>query len=62
MQDIMHLAFTRKQLSERYLGQSIYENEMLSILHVVDLFHPYLLGQRFQIQNDLQSLKYFLEQ
>jgi hypothetical protein len=37
MQDGKSLAFTRKQLSERHLGQSIYENEMLSILHAVDL-------------------------
>jgi hypothetical protein len=56
------LAFTSKQLSERNLGKSIYEKEMLAILHVVDLWHPYLLGQRFQINTDHQSLKYFLEQ
>jgi hypothetical protein len=37
MQDGQPLAFTRKQLSERHLGQSIYEKEMLDILHVVDL-------------------------
>jgi hypothetical protein len=35
---------------------------MLAILHVVDLWHPYLLGQCFQIKTDNQSLKYFLEQ
>ena len=35
---------------------------MLDILHVVDLWRPYLLGQRFQIKTDHQSLKYFLEQ
>ena len=35
---------------------------MLFILHVVDLWLPYLLGQRFQIKIDHQSLKYFLEQ
>ena len=35
---------------------------MLAILHAVDLWHPYLLGQRFQIKTDHQSLKYFLEQ
>jgi hypothetical protein len=56
------LAFTNKQLSDRHLGQSIYEKEMLAILHAVDLWHPYLLGQRFQIKTDHQSLKYFLEQ
>jgi hypothetical protein len=35
---------------------------MLAILHVVDLCCPYLLGKRFQINIDHQSLKYFLEQ
>jgi len=62
MQDGRTLAFTRKQLLERYLGQSIYEKEMLVILHVVDLWHPYILGKCFQIKTDHLSLKYFLEQ
>jgi hypothetical protein len=31
------LAFTSKQLSESNLGKLIYENEMLAILHAVDL-------------------------
>jgi hypothetical protein len=62
MQEGRHLAFTNKQLSERNLGKSIYEKEMLPILHVMDLWCPYLLGQRFQIKIDHQSLKYFLEQ
>jgi hypothetical protein len=35
---------------------------MLAIVHAIDLWHPYLLGQRFQIKIDHQSLKYFLEQ
>jgi hypothetical protein len=62
MQEVLPLAFTNKQLSERNLGKSIHEKEMLAILHAVDLWHPYLLGQRFQIKIDHQSLKYFLEQ
>jgi hypothetical protein len=62
MQDGRPLTFTSKQLSNRHLGQSIYEKEMLVILHVVDLWHPYLLGKHFQIKTDHQSLKYFLEQ
>jgi hypothetical protein len=62
MQEDRPLAFTNKQLSERNLGKPIYEKEMLVILHVVDLWHPYLLGQCFQIKTDHQSLKYFLEQ
>jgi hypothetical protein len=62
MLDGKPLAFTNKQLLERHLGQSIYENEMLYILHVMDLWCPYLLGQRFQIKIDHWSLKHFLEQ
>jgi hypothetical protein len=62
MQEGRPLAFTSKNLSEINLGKSIYEKEMLAILHVMDLWCPYLLGQRFQIETDHQSLKYFLEQ
>jgi hypothetical protein len=62
MQEGRPLAFTSKKLSERNMGKSIYEKEMLAILHVVDLWHPYILGQCFQIKTDHQSLKYFLEQ
>jgi hypothetical protein len=50
------------KFSERHLGKSTYEKEMLAILHVVDLWHPYLLGKCFQIKIDHRSLKYFLEQ
>jgi hypothetical protein len=62
LQEGQPLAFTSKQLSERNLGKPIYEKEMLAIMHVVDLWCPYLLGQCFQIKTDHQSLKYFLEQ
>jgi hypothetical protein len=56
------LAFTSRQLSERNLGKPIYKNEMLAIMHAIDLWRPYLLGQHFQIKTDHQSLKYFMEQ
>ena len=62
MQEGQPLAFINKQLSERNLGKPIYEKEMLVILHVVDLWCPYLLGQHFQIKTDHQSLEHFLEQ
>ena len=61
MQEGRPLAFTNKQLSKWNMGKSIYEKKMLAILHVIDLWHPYLLGKRFQIKTDHQSLKYFLE-
>jgi hypothetical protein len=62
MQEGRPLAFTNRQLSEGNLGKSIYEKEMLAILHAVNIWHPYLLGQRFQIKTYHQRLKYFLEQ
>jgi hypothetical protein len=62
MQEGRPLAFTSKKLLEINLGKSIYEKEMLSILHAMDLWHPYLLGKCFQIKIYHQSLKYFLEQ
>jgi hypothetical protein len=62
MQEGRPLAFTSKKLSKINLGKSIYEKEMLAILHAMDLWRPFLLGQRFQIKTDHQSLKYFLEQ
>jgi hypothetical protein len=62
MQEGRPLAFTIKQLFERNLGEPIYEKEMLAILHAVDLWRPYLLGQHLQIKTDHQSLKYFIEQ
>jgi hypothetical protein len=57
MQEGQPLAFTNKKLSKRNLGKSIYEKKMLVILHVIDLWCPYLLGQHFQIKTDHQSLK-----
>jgi hypothetical protein len=62
MQEGRPLAFTSKQLSKQNLGKSIYEKEMLAILHAVDIWLPYILGQCFQIKTNHQSLKYFLEQ
>jgi hypothetical protein len=62
MQEGRPLTFTSKQLSKKNLGKPIYEKEMLAILHAVELWRLYLLGQHFQIKTDHQSLKYFLEQ
>jgi hypothetical protein len=62
MQEGQPLAFTSKQLSEKNQGKPIYEKEMLAILHAIELWRPYLLGKRFQIKTDHQSLRYFLEQ
>ena len=62
MQEGRPLAFKSQQLSGNNLRQSTYEKEMMAILYEVDTWRPYILGRRFQIHKDHQSLKYFLEQ
>jgi hypothetical protein len=55
------LAFINKQLCNGNLGKSTYEKETLVILHAFDVWHLYLMGNRFQIKANHCSLKYFLE-
>ena len=45
---------------ERVLG--IYEKELLAVMHALDSWKHYLLGNPFIIRTDHQSLKYFMTQ
>ncbi|KAK8919251.1 hypothetical protein KSP39_PZI022114 [Platanthera zijinensis] len=62
MQGGRPIAFYSKALAPRTLGLSVYEKEMLAVIHAVALWRPYLLGRRSKIRTDHQSLKHFLEQ
>ncbi|KAK8934297.1 hypothetical protein KSP39_PZI014692 [Platanthera zijinensis] len=62
MQEGRPLAYFSKALAPRTLGLSTYEKEMLAIIHAVEMWRPYLLGQHFQVRTGHQSLKHFLEQ
>ena len=46
----------------KYLQKSIYEKEMLAILHALKKWQTYLMGRHFKVKTDHDSLKYFLEQ
>jgi hypothetical protein len=41
---------------------TIYEKEMLAIMHALAKFRKYLVGARFVVKSNHNSLKYFLEQ
>ena len=41
---------------------SIYDKEMLAIMHALSKFRQYMVGGRFLVRIDHNSLKYFLEQ
>ena len=59
-QDEHRMAFTSKSLPGKNLSTSTYEKEMMTILHAVQKWWPYLLGNPSCIKTNHQSLKYFL--
>ena len=62
MQEAHPIAFYNKALFGRALGWSTYEKELMAIVHSVLKCLNYLVGRKFQIRTDHQSLKYLLEQ
>ncbi|XP_074318692.1 uncharacterized protein LOC141655514 [Silene latifolia] len=56
------IAFLSKSLSEKHLGLSTYEKELLAVILAVEKWRPYLIGRHFIIRTDHFSLKYLLEQ
>ncbi|MCO5610536.1 hypothetical protein L7F22_064775 [Adiantum nelumboides] len=50
----------RLNLDEKILG--IYEKELLAVLHALESWKHYLLGNPFILRTDHQSLKYFMTQ
>eukprot|EP00253_Pinus_taeda_P016234 PITA_16234 len=62
MQDERPIAFESRPIKGKFLSKSIYEKEMLAILHALKKWRPYLMGRHFKVKTDHDSLKYFLEQ
>ena len=56
------IAFESRKLKNYERHYSIYDKEMLAILHALMKFKQYLVGSKFKIKTDHNSLKYFLEQ
>lgn len=56
------IAFMSRVLGVTKRSWSIYAREMLAIVHAIQIWRPYLLGQKFYIQTDQRSLKYLLDQ
>ena len=49
-QEVKPVTLTSKQLCDHNLGKYTYEKEMMAILHVTDIWQPYLLRIYFQIK------------
>jgi hypothetical protein len=55
------IAFERQKLREYERNYSIYEKEMLSIMHALEKFMKYLAGNRFKVKTDHNSLRFLME-
>eukprot|EP00253_Pinus_taeda_P013528 PITA_13528 len=62
MQDERPISFESRPIKGKFLSKSIYEKEMLAILHALKKWRTYLMGRHFKVKTDHDSLKYFLEQ
>ncbi|KAL0351493.1 UNVERIFIED_CONTAM: Retrovirus-related Pol polyprotein from transposon.6 [Sesamum calycinum] len=56
------IAYMSKALSDKQLGMSFYDKEMLVVVIAILKWRPYLIGRHFFIKTDHQSLKYLMEQ
>jgi hypothetical protein len=56
------IVFESQNLSQPERLYSIYDKEMLAIMHALTKFRQYLVGNKFVVKTDHNSLKYFLEQ
>jgi hypothetical protein len=61
MQNMHPLAYEIRKLRGPELLYSIYDKEMLAIMHALAKFRQYLVGARFVVKSDHNSLKYLLE-
>lgn len=62
MQEGRPIAFFSKAISQRDLGLSTYEKELLAVVMSVQKWRGYLLGKQFIIRTDQQALKHLLTQ
>ncbi|KAL0462689.1 UNVERIFIED_CONTAM: Retrovirus-related Pol polyprotein from transposon.6 [Sesamum latifolium] len=56
------IAYMSKALSDKQLGMSVYDKELLAVVTAIVKWRPYLIGRYFFIKIDHQSLKYLMEQ
>jgi hypothetical protein len=56
------IVFESRKLNESERLYPIYNKEMLAIMHALTKFRQYLVGSRFVVKTDHNSLKYFLDQ
>ena len=54
------IAFESEKLQPHENIYSIYEKDMLAIMHALAKFRQYLVGNKFAVKNDHNNLRHFL--
>jgi hypothetical protein len=62
IQGVHPIVFKSRNLNQSERLYSIYDKEMLEIMHVLTKFRQYLVGSRFVVKTYHNSLKHFLDQ
>jgi hypothetical protein len=62
MQNRHPLMYESQKIRGPELLYNIYDKEMLAIMHALAKFRQYLVGARFVVRSDHNSIKYLLEQ
>lgn len=62
MQDNNPIAFESRKLNKREGLKSTYQKDMLAIIHALTKWLQYLLGSKFSIRTDHNSLQFLLQQ
>jgi len=62
MQNMHPISFESRKLRGPELLYTIYDKDMLAIMHALENFRKYLVGAKFIVKIDHNNLKYVLEQ
>ena len=57
-----HIAFESRKFQPHENIYSIYDKEMLAIMHALAKFRQYLVGNKFVVKTDHNNLRHFLTQ
>ena len=61
MQNRHPIVYESHKLRGPKILYTIYDKEMLAIMHALAKFRQYLVGAKFVVRTDHNSLKYFLD-
>ena len=61
IQNMHPIVYKSRKLRGLELLYTIYDKEMLAIMHALAKFRKYLVGAKFVVRTDHNSLKYFLD-